>query len=51
MAAPHGKLDMSLEEDDSSLLLEALNIPATYNRDGESKNARECNRREYNELF
>ena len=38
-------------EDDSSLLLEALNIPATHHGGGGSKNDKDCKGREYNELF
>ena len=49
MAAPASD-DMSFE-DDSSLLLEALNIPATHHGGGGSKNDKDCKGREYNELF
>ena len=49
MAAPASD-DMSFE-DDSSLLLEALNIPATHHGGGGSNNDKDCKGREYNELF
>ena len=39
------------QEEDSCLLLEALNIPTTHHTHGESKNDEACQGREYHEFF